>query len=425
MSKSLSSCLFLSLLFLGSHSRCLAQDWPMYQHDPAHTSYSDITFDPRGLEFAWTSPTGYGSPVIAGDAIYAASSASPDSERVVSCFDLRTGDIRWSTTVYGASSVSFAGDTLLTTSYNCRFKKSLEALDPLTGNILYSVPFGENDDYPGVPVPYQDPTGQWNVIVCDSVTNFYSIRVGETSGFVNWAVRSNGMGLPTIVGNSAIVSTSGKAEAIDLSTGARNKFHTSSSFGGGSQGVAYDASRQQFYFCNHYGYGDQMLMAYHYTDNDNITLVWTRPIGRTDNDVAIGPDGKVYMGDFHAPGNPELTIYEIDPATGDTLRSVPVGGIATNTPLLINGYLFADGSSDQLIYDLSDFSLVKTLPGGGGAQDSMIRPFDAVAPGVFAVASSRWNNSSTFTVYTPEPSTLSLFALCGVAIFRRRRARKD
>ena len=52
----------------------VADDWPYYQHDAWHTGDSSALVIPKALSLTWTapsSPTGYSTPVIVGDTIYA------------------------------------------------------------------------------------------------------------------------------------------------------------------------------------------------------------------------------------------------------------------------------------------------------------------------------------------------------------------
>ncbi|HEY4272268.1 MAG TPA: hypothetical protein VGM65_09700 [Candidatus Udaeobacter sp.] len=51
-----------------------ADDWPYYQHDAWHTGNSSALVTPQALSLAWIAPssfTGYSTPVIVGNTIYA------------------------------------------------------------------------------------------------------------------------------------------------------------------------------------------------------------------------------------------------------------------------------------------------------------------------------------------------------------------
>jgi hypothetical protein len=80
-----------------------ADDWPYYQHDAWHTGDSSAFINPQALSLVWTapsSPTGYSTPVIVGNSIYAMQNQGGvgNSQTTVSSFDLSTGAINWSYT---------------------------------------------------------------------------------------------------------------------------------------------------------------------------------------------------------------------------------------------------------------------------------------------------------------------------------------
>src|SRR5439155_27339019 len=105
----------------------VADDWPYYQHDAWHTGNSSALVNPQALAFAWTAPppppstTGYSTPVIIGNTIYATQLGINQSQTTVSSFDLSTGAINWSYTGtfnvpsqagVGGGFVTFVGSTL-------------------------------------------------------------------------------------------------------------------------------------------------------------------------------------------------------------------------------------------------------------------------------------------------------------------------
>ena len=69
-----------------------AEDWTTYQHDTAHTGRTSADFDPTLLQKAWSAPQGYGTPLIAGNAVYAMKNGST----AVTSFNLSNGAINWS-----------------------------------------------------------------------------------------------------------------------------------------------------------------------------------------------------------------------------------------------------------------------------------------------------------------------------------------
>src|SRR6266446_8713488 len=89
-----------TILLTGS---VIADDWPYYQHDAWHTGNSSALVNPQSLSLAWSapsSPTGYSTPVIVGNTIYAMQNQQGigGSQTTISSFDLATGTIHWSYT---------------------------------------------------------------------------------------------------------------------------------------------------------------------------------------------------------------------------------------------------------------------------------------------------------------------------------------
>jgi hypothetical protein len=93
---------FVTLLCITAHSvlalfPARADDWPYYQHDAWHTGASSAVVNPQALSFAWPAPspppstTGYSTPVIVGNTIYAMQESISASHTTVSSFDISTG----------------------------------------------------------------------------------------------------------------------------------------------------------------------------------------------------------------------------------------------------------------------------------------------------------------------------------------------
>ena len=118
----------------------VADNWPYYQHDLWHTGNSTAVVNPQALSLAWTapsSPTGYSTPVIVGNTIYAMQNQQGiPGQTTVSSFDLSTGAINWSYTgnfVFpsqpgvGGGFVTFVGSTVSSSS--------LYVLDAIMGTL--------------------------------------------------------------------------------------------------------------------------------------------------------------------------------------------------------------------------------------------------------------------------------------------------
>ena len=196
---------------------------------------------------------------------------------------------------------------------------SLYVLDAATGTLRYTVPIPEGLDSV-MPTVIQDPSsGNVTAFVADG-SQVSAILLGQMSGSVLWMQTGyfGGDSIPTVVGNSIVLAGPGQYYAFDQATGAANHFWNGGIFGGGGTTVACDAARQQFYVLEDYDTGATPLSAYHYTDNAHITILWQRTgagVGYGGS-VAIGPTGNVYSAGFSV-------IWELDPATGTTLRSIP------------------------------------------------------------------------------------------------------
>ena len=281
----------------------VADDWPYYQHDALHTGNSSAFVNPQALSLAWTapsSPTGYSTPVIVGNNIYAMQNQQGfgNSQTTVSSFDLSTGAINWSYTgnfVFpsqpgvGGGFVTFVGSTISSSS--------LYVLDAITGTLRYTVPIPEGL-VSVMPTVVQDLiTGNVTAFVAD-ISQVSAVSLGPVSGSVLWTQIGSfgGQSIPTVVGSSIVLAGPGQYYAFDQSTGAANHFWSGGISGGGGTTVTYDAARHQFYVLEFYDDGPATLSAYHYTDNAHITLLWQRTgagVGYGGS-VAIGPTGNVY-----------------------------------------------------------------------------------------------------------------------------------
>ena len=87
--------------------------------------------------------------------------------------------------------------------------------------------------------------------------------------------------------------------------------------------------------------------------NAHITLLWQRTGAGVGNggSVAIGPSSDVY-----SAGNG--VIWELDPATGTTLRSIPASVASGVTPALTNNVLWIIGESQVFAYDVLTLQFV-------------------------------------------------------------------
>src|SRR6476660_555944 len=386
-----------------------ADDWPYYQHDASHTGDSSAVVNPQALSLRWTapsSPTGYSTPVIVGNSIYAMQNQQGigQSQTTVSSFDLATGTIHWSYTgnfVFpsqpgvGGGFVTFVGSTISSSS--------LYVLDAITGTLRYTVPIPEGPTSV-MPTVVQDLiSGNVTAFVADG-GQVSAVSLGQVSGSVLWTQGGSfgGQSIPTVVGSSIVLAGPGQYYAFDQATGAANHFWSGGISGGGGSTVAYDATRQQFYVLEDYNDPTPTLSAYHYTDNAHIALLWQRTgagVG-LGGSAAVGPTGNVY-----SAGN--TVIWELDPATGATLRPIP-GSFANGvTPALTNNVLWIIGTSQTFSYDLVTLQLLRAFDGSRGNLSSPYDSPGAFADGYFVLDYGNIFGSHSFDVYrgpTPTPT---------------------
>jgi len=379
----------------------VADDWPYYQHDARHTGGSSASVSPQALSLAWTAPsapTGYSTPVIVGNTIYAMQNQQGfgDSQTTVSSFNLSTGAINWNYTgnfVFpsqpgvGGGFVTFVGPT-----FSSSF---LYVLDAITGRLRYTVPIPEGLTSM-MPTVVQDPiSGNVTAFVADG-SQVSAVSLGRFRGSVLWTQSGEfgGASIPTVVGSSIVLAGPGQYYAFDQATGAENQFWSGGIEGGGGTTVAYDAARQQFYVLEFYNDPTATLSAYHYTDNADITLLWQRTgDGVGGGSVAIGPTGNVYS----TGGS---VIWELDPATGTTLRSIQ-GSFANGvTPALTNNVLWIIGQTQVFAYDLVTLQLLRAFNGSNNSPG-------AFADGYFVLDYGNIYGRPSFDVYsapTPAPT---------------------
>jgi len=393
-----------AILLAGS---AVADDWPYYQHDAWHTGDSSAFVNPQALSLAWTapsSPTGYSTPVIVGNSIYAMQNQQGigGSHTTVSSFGRSTGVINWSYTgnfVFpsqpgvGGGFVTFVGSTFSSSS--------LYVLDALTGTLRYTVLIPEGLTSMMPTVVQDEISGNVTAFVTDG-SQVSAVLLGQASGSVLWTQTGEfgGSSIPTVVGSSIVLVGPGQYYAFDQATGAANHFWSGGISGGGGSTVAYDAARQQFYVLEDYNGSASTISAYHYTDNAHITLLWQRTGAGVGNggSVAIGPTGNVY-----SAGN--NIIWELDPATGTTLRSIP-GSFANGvTPALTNNVLWIIGQSQVFAYDLITLQLLRAFSGSRGSLNTAYDSPGAFADGYFVLDYGNIYGSHSFDVYSaPSPT---------------------
>ena len=395
----------------------VADDWPYYQHDASHTGNSSALVNPQALSLAWTAPspppstTGYSTPVIVGNTIYAMREGINGSQTTISSFDLATGAINWSYTgTFVIPSQPGVGGGFVTIVGSTPSSSSLYVLDAKTGTLRYAVPIDEGVGSMMPTVIEDKITGNVTAFVADS-GQVSAVSLGSVSGSVLWSQfgEFGGQSIPTAVGSSIVLAGPGQYYAFDQTTGAPNHFWSGGIVGGGGTAVADDAARQQFYVLEDYNDPTPTLSAYHYTDNSHITLLWQRTgegVGGGGS-VAIGPTGNVYSAG-------DSVIWELDPVTGATLRFIPGKFASGVTPALTNNVLWIIGLHQVFAYDLVTLQLLRAFD---GSRESLNTAYDspgAFTDGYFILDYGVNFESHSFDVYsasgppptpTPTPSS--------------------
>ncbi len=387
-----------------------ADDWPYYQHDALHTGDSIASVNPQALSLAWTAPspppstTGYSTPVIVGNTIYAMQEGINGSQTTLSSFDLATGAINWSYIgTFNIPSQPGVGGGFVTFVGPTSSNSSLYVLDATTGTLRYTVPIPESVESLMPTVVEDKISGKVTAFVADS-GQVSAVSLGSVSGSVLWTQFGlfGGQSIPTVLGSSIVLVGPNQYYAFDQVTGEENHFWDGGGFGGGGTTAAYDANRQQLYVLEFYNDPTPTLSAYHYTDNAHITLLWQRTgdgVGGGGS-AAIGPTGNVYSAG-------DGVIWELDPATGATLRFISGSFASGVTPALTNNVLWIMGEKQVFAYDLVTLQLLRDFNGSRG---SLNTPYDspgAFADGYFVLDYGVNYGSHSFDVYhapTPTPT---------------------
>jgi len=183
-------------------------DWPYYQHDASHTGDSPAVINPPALALAWTapsSPTGYSTPVIVGNSIYAMQNQQGigGSQTKVSSFDLSTGAINWSYTGnFVFPSQPGVGGGFVTFVGSSSSNSLLYVLDAITGAFRYTVPVPEGTGSL-MPTIVQNPVGGNITAFVAGGSQVSAVSLGPVSGSVLWT-QSGSFGVRPFLPSSAV-----------------------------------------------------------------------------------------------------------------------------------------------------------------------------------------------------------------------------
>jgi outer membrane protein assembly factor BamB len=415
------ACFLVASLALFAAPARGADEWTAYQHDVGHTGRSAADFDPRSLAKVWSAPEGYATPLVVGPNVIATRNGQNASGQRTdyTSFGLAGGNVNWTAggnyffpsqaaageglVVYAASNGEFADDRLY-------------VRDAASGALKYTVPLERAIG--GIPTIHRDAATGVVSAYYSSGGHLTAVTLGAESGSVRWSHLGSydAASVPTIAGESVVVASPGQFYAYRQGDGEPNQFYAGNVNGGGGTTPAFDAARKRLYVLEWHDAGRNSLTAYNYADNATITQLWTRtgPGIQNGSSVAIGKDGKLYAAD------PTLLI-EMDPDTGQTLRSVEGRFGAIVTPALQDGYVWTFGADSTMAFSLNDLSLVRSLPGSRGDLSGWYSSPGAIADQHFLLDYNYFGGMPGFDVYraVPEPSSLAGVALFAFATLSR------
>ena len=142
--------------------------------------------------------------------------------------------------------------------------------------------------------------------------------------------------------------------------------------------------------------------AYRYGgDNNSITQLWQRTGAAIleGGSVAIGANGYIYT-----VGN---GVWELDPETGATRRTIPGAFAAGLTPMISGNVLWAYDAFDTFAYDLLTLHLLRSFTGSRGFSNGIYDGPGAISDGHFILDEGPTSGRG-FHVYSqvPEPGTV-------------------
>lgn len=400
------------LYFVLQSKGAKADDWTTYQHDAAHTGRSTADFDPTTLKRVWGSSSKNTQPIVVGNTLYdLTKSEDPLNPVALISYNLATGQKNWSTNFKaggaagwaGVSHLTFADGLLLFAGQNGIVDHKLYAWDAATGTQRYVVDLPDIEYFSLTATVARNANNQLVAYVAGGNT-IAAVALGASSGNVLWTSYGAALGgssIPTVVGESVILTGPGDYYAFDQLTGASNHFYGTGGSGGGGVTVAYDSLRKQFYVRDH-----ENLTAYSYTSQTSISQVWQMPANVNGGSVAIGADGGIYFTDSTSLHS----LFERDPTDVHLVKSISMAAEYSfgATPTLSANSLFICDSEvvgQTKVYDLNTLALVRTLPKGRPGSNSAYQGSGAIFDNGYVLY-----HSEGFDVYwaVPEPSTLIL-----------------
>jgi hypothetical protein len=394
-----------------------ATDWPIYQSDNQHSGFTTATTDPTKITLQWSAPQGYSVPLLVGSDIYAINGTKINS------FDSVTGAINWTYTgSYNSSgSPTYNNGQLIFEATSVGTNPVVHVLNASTGVEQYSftmpVSGGGNANMPTV---YTNPSTGARTALFASINILEAVNVGTTSASLAWSGAGNfQLGVPTIIGTSAIVVGPGQYYAFDIATGTKNQFYHGDINGGGNATVVADAAHNRFFVQETYSTTvSHALTAYSYTNNSTITQLWQSTITGT-GQPALDGNGNVYTVN-------STTLFELNPTTGAVIHSLSGRNFpSAGAPIISNNTLWVYESGGTTAFDLATFTQLAHFSSGRGDSNIAFQGPGLVGDNILVVDYGKINGQPGFDVYSatpvPEPGSALAIAAIGFAALKLRR----
>ncbi|NMG82603.1 MAG: PQQ-binding-like beta-propeller repeat protein [Methanosarcinales archaeon] len=251
-------------------------DWPMFQHDAAHTGATDDVVLPP-LEMVWVSDTGgsgSGSPSIVADTVF-----THDSHGGVYAVDAKTGVTKW----------KYA-----------------------TGEIIYD----------------SSPTVSENTVYIGTEEHLYAIDA--TNGYFKWKYKTgHNVGMATVVDGNVYFGARSDLYSIDATTG-KDQWKLEGKVGGNEFGPAVVGGVVYMIgFMRSETISDTIIAINAATGAE----IWSCDLEDEASSTPTVVDGIVYIG-----GNDYL--YAFDTSNGKEKWKYQVGGVIESSPAVSRGTIY-------------------------------------------------------------------------------------
>jgi outer membrane protein assembly factor BamB len=296
------------------HAAYSVDEWPMFRHDPAHTSYAGASAPATNLTVLWTFPKGLGgSPVVSNGYIYV------DDQNNLFCLNASNGQEIWKQRGLG-----YSGSDSSPAIYKGYVYTSSRAYDSLTGKLVL-----DYSKYRG----YGSPTVVEDVIFIGSYLNKNFFALNATTGVPIWTFTTGeGVTSSPAVTNGYVyfTSTDDNIYALDASNGTKIWNYRVNSYLEDSSpavvnGRVYVGSDENLY-CLDALYGVKI-----WNNSKTGCTAWSSP--------AVA-NGYVYIGSM------DNNMYAINASTGEQIWNTTACGSSSPT---VAGNIVYTGNSYKIL----------------------------------------------------------------------------